>query len=137
MLSLFVIEDDDVDFLAVERALKKANSSALITRARDGHEALAMLEQEVISKPTVLVVDLQMPKMNGIEFLYHLRKSARYHDSVVIVLSTSNDPGDVFDCYRSQIAAYFEKSQLGSNYEPLIQLLNLYENHVTLPSEYL
>lgn len=137
MLNLFVIEDDDIDFQAIERALKKSQSKATILRANDGHEALNMLEHGMIIKPALFLLDLQMPKLNGIEFLHHLRKSEKYHDSVVFVLSTSNDPGDVFDCYRYQVAGYLEKGKLGSHYEPLIQVVSFYENHVNLPFEYL
>jgi DNA-binding NarL/FixJ family response regulator len=136
-LNLFVIEDDDIDFQAIKRSLDKANSQSTVIRAKNGSEALVALEEESITKPTIFLVDLQMPKLNGIEFLHHLRKSQKYHDSAVFVLSTSADPGDIFDCYRYQIAAYFEKSQLGASCQPLIDMLNLYENYISLPSEYL
>lgn len=138
-LSLIVIEDDDIDYQAIERALEKNRSKnrVRITRAKDGREALELLQNEAILKPAIFLVDLQMPRLNGIEFLHHLRKSQKYHDSVVFVLSTSSDPGDIFDCYRYQIAAYFEKGHLGGDYQPLIEMLNLYQNHVNLPSEYL
>ena len=136
-MNLFVIEDDDIDYMAVERAIQKSHCEVVITRARDGQEALMYLEEGAIPKPTLFLVDLQMPRLNGIEFLYHLRRSQKYHDSVVVVMSTSTDPGDINDCYRSQIAAYFEKSTLNASFEPLIQMIGVYQKHVRLPSDYL
>lgn len=136
-LSLMIVEDDDIDYLAIDRALKKTDIDAHMYRAKNGGEALQLLEDEIVTKPVIFLVDLQMPRLNGIEFLHHVRKSAKYHDSVVCVLSTSNDPGDIFDCYRYQIAAYFEKSRLNGDYKPLIDLLHLYDTHVSLPADYL
>ena len=134
-ITLFLIEDDDIDALAIERGLKQNNISNQVIRAYDGQEAYKLLENNHVSPPFVILLDLQMPRLNGIEFLKKIRKNEKHKDSVVFVLTTSTSQTDLMECYSEQVAGYFIKDRLGDNFSELIYMLKSYWNIVILPTK--
>lgn len=135
-ICLFVVEDDDVDFLTVQRSLRKKRIANPVIRARDGVEALEMLAQEKVPKPFIILLDLQMPRMTGIEFLRQLRSNPAYNsfnNSVVFVLSTSNDEQDILNSYKEFVAGYFVKEETGDGFLQMADMLDGYWKIVHLP----
>ncbi len=93
--TILLVEDDELDIISVQRTLKKLNTAYELYTAYNGKEALTMLLGPSGSLvPDVILLDLNMPKMNGIEFLKALRKDARLKDIKVFIMTTSAEPAD-------------------------------------------
>jgi CheY-like chemotaxis protein len=119
--------------MGISRALKKLRMANPFHRARDGKEALDMLRSHKIKSPHIILLDLNMPRMNGLEMLDELRKDEEFSDSVVFVLTTSKDDNDVVAAYNKHIAGYIVKSNLDTDFTELLQLLDHYWRIVELP----
>ncbi|WDD97065.1 response regulator [Thalassomonas actiniarum] len=132
-VTLFLIEDDDIDAMAVERSLKKQKIANPVKRAYDGVQALEMLKDGVVSKPFTILLDIQMPRMNGLEFLTALRANETFADSVVFVLTTSKAEQDIIHSYQHHVAGYFVKNEAGANFRDCINMLDSYWKIVHAP----
>lgn len=137
-LTVFLIDDDDVACESVERSFKKHDIPYPIVTAHDGKEALEILRGQHPSKkialPLVILLDLNMPRMNGFEFLQELRADPALSSHVVFVLTTSNDDNDRARAYAEHIAGYMVKSMVGPQFSKLTNLLQSYRSAVNLPT---
>ncbi len=133
MVTLFLIEDDDVEAIMIEREFSKQRIANPIIRACDGMEALEMLRNDEVSSPYVILLDLSMPRMNGLEFLEEIRSDPDLSDSVIFVLTTSKDEEDITASYQKHIAGYFVKESSGQAFIDVIHLLNGYWKIAYLP----
>lgn len=110
--TILLIEDDRVDIMTVQRALKKNAIGNPLFVARTGLEALSMLRgedgHEAIS-PALILLDLNLPKMSGIEFLHELRNDPELKDSRIIVLTSSNEPKDRAAAFEYDVDDYIVK----------------------------
>lgn len=107
---VFLIDDDVVDVENVRRALRDNQSQLRLHTAHDGQQALDMLDSgEVGAKPTVILLDLNMPRMSGIEFLSEIRANPQHCRIPVVVLTTSDSERDKLDAYERNIAGYILK----------------------------
>lgn len=125
------IEDDEVDAMVVHRALKKTGFEYHLTQARNGLEALDYLRgtngaEKLASRPQVILLDLNMPQMNGHEFLAELRADAELCMIPVYILSTSSDENDMLQAYRKNVAGYITKPVNLESYTEAIQVLFKY-----------
>ena len=132
-VTVFLIEDDDVDAMAIDRGFKKHRIGNQTVRAHDGLEALEMLRKDEVPKPFIILLDLQMPRMNGIEFLEELRKDSSLSGTVVFVLTTSDAEEDITKSYRQHIAGYLVKDEMGKDFLEVVHLLEGYWKIVHLP----
>ena len=133
-LNILLVEDDDVDVMNVRRAFEKAHITNPLFVAADGLEALEKLRSgEVPNNRRMVLLDLNMPRMNGIEFLRELRKDPQLSAIPVVVLTTSTMDRDKFDAYQLNIAGYLVKPVTFSNFCDLIVTLNKYWALVELP----
>jgi CheY-like chemotaxis protein len=132
-VSILLVEDDDVDAIGIQRALKKIRIANPFHRARDGIEGLEMLRNNDVSSPYIILLDLNMPRMNGLEMLDELRHDEILSDSVVFVLTTSKDDQDKTAAYKQHIAGYIVKSKLDTDFSELLKLLECYWRIVELP----
>lgn len=132
-VTLLLVEDDDVDAMTIERSFKTNRIANPIIRAYDGREALEMLRNNQVNNPYVILLDLQMPRMNGIEFLEALRADKELAHSVVFVLTTSKAEEDMIAGYENNIAGYFLKDQSGDNFIDLVNVLDSYWKVVHFP----
>jgi CheY-like chemotaxis protein len=132
-VTLLLIEDDDIDVMTVERSFKKNRIANPIVRAHDGRDALEILQKKQINSPYVILLDLQMPRMNGIEFLEALRADKELAHSVVFILTTSKAEEDMIAGYEKNIAGYFLKDDSGDNFIDLINVLDSYWKVVHFP----
>ncbi|HEY4181144.1 MAG TPA: response regulator [Kofleriaceae bacterium] len=126
-IHLLLVEDDDLDVMNVHRALASASEIASITVARDGVEALAMLRSGQLSmERLVLVVDLRMPRMSGLDLLKTLREDARFKRIPTIVLTTSDDPHDRDAAFCLGAAGYFVKPAAPSRFRQIMDAVRSY-----------
>ena len=126
---LVVIDDDDVDVESVVRSLNRNGIFGEITVFRDGLEALRALQSEptnLPSRPLLILLDLDLPRLNGIEFLDALRSDPRLCGTVVFILTLSDRTEDKMAAYDRQVAGYLLKSKLGDNFALLPKLLRSY-----------
>jgi CheY-like chemotaxis protein len=137
-LNLLLVEDDDVAAEAVVRGLHKHAMSCPVISAEDGNVALQILRgnhtARQIAKPYLVLLDLNMPLMNGFEFLGALRADPELRDTVVFVLTTSNAETDRARAYQKNIAGYIVKSAIGPQFSGLARFLTEYRRAVQLPS---
>jgi CheY-like chemotaxis protein len=109
-LNILLVEDDEVDVMNVERAFERNHMTSSLFVAGNGIEALEMLRSKRIPKERRLILlDLNMPKMNGIEFLEELRADPELSSTPVVVLTTSNDDQDKLDAFNFNVAGYLLK----------------------------
>ncbi len=135
-VSVLLVEDNVIEHEAVRRAFKRERISNPITTAIDGIEALALLRgdgAEAIARPYLILLDLNMPRMNGLEFLAELRADPELKDSVVFVLTTSRSDEDRVASYDFNVAGYIVKSDVGTGFMRLIGLLDHYWRIVEFP----
>lgn len=134
MLNILLVEDDEVDVMNVRRAFQKNNIANPLFVAGDGEEALARLRGgEVPSGRRIVLLDLNMPRMNGIEFLRELRADPELGRTTVVVLTTSNDERDKIEAYNLNVAGYLLKPVTFSNFCEVMATLNKYWTLVEMP----
>ncbi|MDB4976717.1 MAG: putative response regulator receiver protein [Myxococcaceae bacterium] len=136
-VTVLMIEDDDVQVMAVRRAFRKQKIANPIVVARDGIEALEVLrgtaQTPPLPRPFMVLLDLNMPRMNGIEFLRELRSDASLKQSVVFVLTTSEHEQDKTAAYNEHVTGYIVKSNIGNDFMEVTALLDAYWKIVELP----
>lgn len=135
-LQIILVEDDDGDAKAVKRAFKKSKIANPIIRVEDGIEALELLrgeKAEKIQKPYVLLVDLNMPRMDGIELIQTIRKDPKLKQTVIFVLTTSKRDEDKNAAYDCNVAGYIVKVTAGRDFLNLFSLLDNFWRIVELP----
>ncbi|QHL86130.1 response regulator [Nibribacter ruber] len=109
VVNILLVEDDEVDIMNVQRAFKKNNINNPLHIAHNGIEALEMLKSGSIPMPPIIILDINMPKMNGIEFLQEMRKDPELNRISVFVMTTSNEDSDKINAYNLNVAGYILK----------------------------
>jgi CheY-like chemotaxis protein len=131
--TILLVEDDDVDAKIVERAFNQLRIANTIIRAKNGIMALALLREGTVKRPYIILLDLNMPKMGGLEMLEELRSDKGLSNSIVFVLTTSKDDEDKVAAYNKNIAGYILKEKLQDGFDELVKLLDCYWRIVELP----
>tara|TARA_R110002110_G_scaffold14698_1_gene67681 strand:- start:118366 stop:118815 length:450 start_codon:yes stop_codon:yes gene_type:complete len=135
-VTILLVDDDDVDVMGVERAMKKLNMSNPLVRARDGEEGLALLrDSRAVPRPYIILLDINMPRMNGLEMLAEIRKDPRLHNDVVFILTTSRSHADKLAAYQQKVAGYMVKSRVGDGVLNVMAMLQKYCLVVEPPSQ--
>ena len=133
-LNILLVEDDDVDVMNVKRAFDRNRIANPLFVAGDGIEALALLRSGKIPRERRLVLlDLNMPRMNGIEFLRELRADEELQLTPVVVLTTSDDERDKIQAYNLNVAGYLLKPVTFVNFVEAMAALNKYWTLVEMP----
>jgi len=136
-INILLVEDDDGDAMAVERTFRKAGITNSIVRAVDGIEALQILKgtdrHTRFAKPNLLLVDLNLPRMSGLQLVTAIREDPELHDAVIFVLTTSNRQQDKSAAYALNVAGYILKEKSGEDFQSLFNLVNSYQRIVELP----
>ncbi|NAS32206.1 response regulator [Flavobacteriaceae bacterium R38] len=107
-LRILFVEDDAIEAMKFRRVVSRFDLKFSITEAKDGEEALKILEVKD-NLPDIVLLDLNMPKINGIEFLKILKKDEVLKYIPTIILTTSNNRRDILECYKIGIAGYVLK----------------------------
>jgi CheY-like chemotaxis protein len=129
-INILLVEDDEVDVMNVKRAFQKNNLNNPIQHAGNGIEALDLLKgqngKKQIDLPRIILLDLNMPKMGGIEFLHELRKDENLKNISVFVMTTSNEDKDKVDAYNLNVAGYILKPLSMENFVSAVSILKNY-----------
>jgi CheY-like chemotaxis protein len=138
-LNILLVEDDEVDVMNVQRALKKNNATAALYLAANGIEALAMLRTnnqipDRNNSKLLILLDLNMPKMGGLEFLKELRADPTLCKLPVVVLTTSMQDSEIAAAYAYNIAGYIVKPMTFSSFVETIDVLNRYWSMSEMPT---
>lgn len=133
--SVLLVEDDTIDAMTVRRAFRDLNVTNPLPHALNGEEALAYLEDDSNERPCVILLDLNMPKMNGIEFLKVVKADPMLKRIPVVVLTTSNEERDIVESFRSSVAGYIVKPVDYRKFVEAIQTLDLYWTLSELPED--
>ena len=130
-VNILVVEDDDIDVKALLRAFKKLKIANPVTVARDGIDGWEALQ--TIARPFLVIMDINMPRMNGIELLTKMREHKEFHDAIVFILTTSTDEQDKFDAYNLNVAGYMLKSDMGTSFVRAIEMVENYWRVIEFP----
>lgn len=107
-LNILLIEDDTIEVMKLNRTVSSLKLNHSITEANNGEEALVKLRSGD-NPPDIILLDLNMPKMNGIEFLKVLKEDKNINHIPIIILTTSNNKKDLLSCYKIGISGYISK----------------------------
>jgi len=139
---VLMAEDDEHDILAVRRAWKKRNLTNPLYIVNDGEECLDYLhrrgkysEQGTAPRPGIVLLDIKMPKMDGLAVLEYIRKSDEFRRLPVIILTTSKDEQDRLKSYDLLANAYIIKPIGFDNFSEAVNTINLFWELVQLPEE--
>lgn len=137
LLHILLVDDDDVDVMNVQRAFKKNNILNPLFIARDGIEALELLRGQgmkaIPRERRLVLLDLNMPRMNGLEFLREIREDPELRALTVIVLTTSDDERDKVEAYNMNVAGYIVKPVTFLAFVEAMAALNKYWSINELP----
>jgi CheY-like chemotaxis protein len=138
-VSILLVEDDEVDVMAVKRALRDLKVANPLFHAKDGIEALEILRgengRELIPRPYLILLDLNLPRMNGLEFLKELRQDPDLHRSIVFVMTTSAADEDRFRAYDQNVAGYVLKHNPGRTFLDPVMMLEHYWRVIVFPEQ--
>lgn len=132
-LHILLVDDDDVDVMNVQRAFEKSRFTNPVHVAANGLEALERLRDGSVGSRRLVLLDLNMPKMNGIEFLRELRSDPKLQPTCVVVLTTSDEERDKVEAYKLNVAGYLVKPVTFANFVEAMVALNVYWTLVEMP----
>lgn len=129
MVNILLIDDDEIDCMNVKRAFQKSNIQNPLHIAHNGVDALDMLRgtngiERIAPIPRIILLDINMPKMNGIEFLREMRSDKDLHSISVFVMTTSNSDKDRIDAYEYNVAGYIVKPISFDKFVAAVSILN-------------
>lgn len=132
-ISIMLVEDDDVDAENVVRAFKKNKITNPLYIANNGEEALALLrnedpyaDPEMYRRPGIILLDINMPIMNGIEFLKEVKADEKFKSIPVIVLTTSKEENDRVESFKLSVAGYVIKPVEFADFIKVVKTIDLY-----------
>ena len=136
-VSVLLVEDDEIDQMLIQRAFAASNIENPLHMAQDGVTALEILRGEnghvKPLDPFLILLDLNMPRMGGLEFMREMRNDPELRRNIVFVLTTSNSEKDRWQAYDASVSGYIVKSEVGSGFLNLTNLLTAYTRVVEFP----
>lgn len=128
-----LVEDDKVDAMTVKRALKEIHVTNSLVIVENGEEALEYLKNTNNEKPGIILLDLNMPKMNGIEFLRIAKKDNDIKMIPVVVLTSSKEEEDKVESFNLGVAGYMIKPVDYKKFVEVVKTIHLYWTLSELP----
>ena len=136
-VKILLVEDDSIDVKAFQRAMGKLKITNPVAFARDGVEGWEYLQKCVAEggdeTPSLVILDINMPRMSGLELLTKIRADRNLNHLIVFVLTTSNDVKDKFEAFNMNVAGYMLKSDMGSSFIRAVELIDSYWRVVEFP----
>jgi len=129
---ILLVEDDSVDVMTVKRALKEIHVANSVVNVENGEDALNYLRDANNEKPCVILLDLNMPIMNGIEFLRELKNDQLLKHIPVVALTTSEEPQDKISCFDLGVADYIAKPV---DYRQFVEIMRTIKAYWTIHEE--
>lgn len=130
---ILLVEDDNIDAMTVKRAMKELNITNTLVRACDGEQALDYLRDKANEKPCLIFLDLNMPKMNGLELLKIVKQDEDLKTIPVIVLTTSGEQCDIVESFKLGVAGYMVKSVDYAEFKQTMRVIDEYWTLSELP----
>jgi len=134
-VNILLVEDDEIDVMAIRRALRQAKIANPLHVAKDGVEALEKLQDGTVPCPRVVLMDLNMPRMDGITCVKEIRANENLRKSIIFILTTSKDDEDKIKAYDLNVAGYIIKSEVSDKFVKAIEMLSYYWKIVELPDQ--
>lgn len=134
---ILMVDDDDLDFELFQRTMRKERIANPLHHARNGVEALDMLRARISdgnSAPLVVLMDINMPMMSGIECLRAIRGDEQLKSTVVFIMTTSDNDRDMLEAHKLNVAGYLVKNDLGTGFLEGIVMLESYWTLAELPT---
>lgn len=132
---ILLVEDGHVDTMITQRAFKELKIPNQLLATGNGEEALAYLKDENTEKPCLVLLDLNMPRMNGIEFLEIIKQDDNLKKIPVIILTTSNEKKDKIESFRLSVAGYMVKPIEYKQFVEMIKTIDVYWTTSELPED--
>lgn len=132
-ISILHVEDDTVDAESLERSFRRNKVTNPLYHAENGLQALAMLRDSSVPKPRIVLLDVNMPKMGGLEFLDEIRKDPELQHLTVFMLTTSSQEVDMVRAYRYNVAGYIVKPASSEKLHALVRTLSEFWNLSEFP----
>lgn len=132
---ILLVEDDVVDVMTLKRALKQLNVVNHLTVMSNGEDALEYLRNVGRERPGIILLDLNMPRMNGIEFLKILKSDDRLKTIPVVVLTTSTQYQDKLESFNLSVAGYMVKPVDYEKFVDMMRKIHAYWIISELPEE--
>lgn len=135
-VTFLIVDDDDVAVMGMRRAIRKLELSNPIEVASDGEDALDRLRGvhgDGVQRPYIVTLDLNMPRMGGLDFLEEVRCDPELQDAVIFVVTTSDAPDDITSAYAKNIAGYIVKEDTFETLKRALTLIRDYTEIVRLP----
>ena len=132
---ILLVDDDDIDALSVKRAFKDLNVTNPLIHSVNGEEALKYLKNHIDKLPCLILLDLNMPKMNGLEFLDIAKEDEILRHIPVIVLTTSTEECDIKASFKYSVGGYIVKPVDYKSFVEAIRTINMYWTLSEMPSE--
>ena len=133
-ISILLVEDDQVDVMTIKRAFSDIHITNPVSVCENGVKALEYLQNPENEIPGIILLDLNMPKMNGIEFLQEINKDSRLKLIPVVVLTTSKEEQDKIETYKLGVAGYMIKPVDYLQFVEIIRTIHLYWTICELPN---
>jgi CheY-like chemotaxis protein len=131
--AILLVEDDEIDVMTVKRALREIKVTNPVVVAGNGEEALDYLYEHKNNRPYIIILDLNMPRMNGIEFLKISKKDSSIRKIPVVVLTTSKEEQDVIESYDLGVAGYMVKPVDFGQFVDILRAIDMYWKLCKLP----
>lgn len=131
---ILLVEDDYVDALTVKRALKEIEVPNEIIHLKNGEEALAYLQDQNKTKPCIIFLDLNMPRMNGLEFLKFAKNDDQIRSIPVVILTTSTEHQDRDASFNLSVAGYMVKPVDYQKFVAMMKTISTYWSNSELPN---
>lgn len=131
---ILLVEDDDVDVIMTQRALDDLKVTNKLVRKVDGEDALEYLRDDGSQKPCVILLDLNMPRMDGFEFLKVVKIAPKLKRIPVVVLTTSNADQTIVESYDLGVSGYIVKPVDYKQFVEAMRILDMYWTLSELPN---
>lgn len=132
---IMLVDDDDVDAIITQRAINDLKITNELIRKVDGEDAIEYLRNENDTKPCVILLDLNMPRMNGFEFLKEVKADDALKRIPIIVLTTSDVDQNVLDSFNLGVAGYIVKPVDYKQFVEAMKMINMYWTLSQLPAQ--
>lgn len=124
--SILLVEDDDIDIMTVQRALRDLKVTNPLEITNDGEEALTFLEANKAYLPGLILLDINMPRMNGIEFLREMKKDPVFRLVPVVIMTTSQEQRDKIESFNLGVAGYMVKPVDYLKFVEMVRTIDFY-----------
>ena len=132
-VNILLVEDDEVDIENVRRIFERRKIGNPLFVARDGQEAQALLQNGTVRSPALVLLDIGLPRMDGIEFLTWMRSEPEHESHVVFIFTVSDKQTDLYRAYDLNVSGYMLKSEVGDSFIEAVELIEDYWRVIEAP----